>query len=69
MNGDRFPRSAAGERSRLRLVQPSPRPRRLEVRINATEARYPYGRTRPFRLAHDELDELIAVALRLETRR
>jgi hypothetical protein len=68
MNGDRFSRPAAGERSRLRLVQPSQRPRRLEVRVNATEARYPYGRSRVFRLAPDDLDELIAAATRMERR-
>jgi len=55
-------------RHRLRLVVSSPRPPRLEVRINATEARYPYGRSRAFRLTPDDLDELIAVAMRMERR-
>jgi hypothetical protein len=63
MTGAPFPRH-----SHLRLVPPEPRPRRLEVRINAIEARYPYGRSRVFRLTHDDLDELIAVALRMERR-
>jgi hypothetical protein len=54
----------------LHLVPPPspPRPRRLEVRIAAADGRAPYGRSRVFRLAHDELDELIAVALRMERR-
>jgi hypothetical protein len=50
----------------LRLV---PRPRRLDVRIIAADGRAPYGRAGPFRLTHDELDELVAVATRLEARR
>jgi hypothetical protein len=56
-------------RPRLRLEASAPRPRRIEVRINATEARYPYGRSRAFHLTHDELDELIDVAMRIEGRR
>jgi hypothetical protein len=55
-------------RPRLRLVASSPRPRRIEVRTNATEVRYPYGQSRAFHLTHDELDELIAVAMRMERR-
>jgi len=54
----------------LRLVPaaPPPRPRRLDVRISVADHRTPYGRTRPFRLTHDDLDELIAVAMRMERR-
>ena len=54
----------------LRLVPPPspPRPRRLEVRITVADGRSPYGRSRVFRLAHDDLDELIAVAMRMERR-
>jgi hypothetical protein len=57
---------------RLRLVPPAPPPRprrRIEVRIAAADWRAPYGRSRAFRLTHDDLDELIAFALRLEARR
>jgi hypothetical protein len=35
----------------------------------AFDDRAPHGRSRPFRLTPDELDELIDVALRLERRR
>jgi hypothetical protein len=54
----------------LRLVPPPslPRPRRFEVRIAVADGRSPYGRSRVFRLAHDDLDELIAVAIRMEGR-
>lgn len=45
-----------------------PRPRRLEVRIGAADQRAPYGRSRSFRLTHDDLDELINAATRLEAR-
>jgi hypothetical protein len=47
---------------------PPPRPRRIEVRINANAARYPYGRSRAFNLTHDELNELIAIAMQMERR-
>jgi hypothetical protein len=60
--------AASPPRPRLRPVASSPRPRRLEVRINAAEARYPYGRSRAFRLTHDDLEWLIATAERLEAR-
>jgi len=63
MTGAPFP-----QRPRLRLAASSPRPRRLEVRINATEARYPYGLSRAFHLTYVELDELIDAAIRLEAR-
>jgi hypothetical protein len=55
--------AAARERlRRQRLVEhlhrlgPSPRPRRLEVRITAAGGGAPYGRSRGFRLTHDDLD-------------
>ena len=54
--------------ARLRLVtaaQP-PRPRRLEVRIAASDGRVPIGRTRPLRLSRDDLDWLIDEAVRRE---
>ncbi|MDQ6869837.1 MAG: hypothetical protein M3178_16320 [Pseudomonadota bacterium] len=57
-------------RPRLHLVPPAPAPRRLfAVRINVLDGRSSFGRSRAFRLAHDELDELINVALQLEARR
>ena len=48
-----------------------PRPRRhlLAVRISAFAGSAPHCRSRPFRLTHDDLDELIAVAMRMEGRR
>jgi hypothetical protein len=56
----------------LRVVPRSapPRPRRcLTIRIVAFDHHYPLGRTRAILLRHDDdLDELIAVALRLEER-
>jgi hypothetical protein len=56
-------------RPRLRLVPPEPAPRhRLSVRINVLDGRLAFGRGRIFRLAHNELDELIAVAMRMERR-
>jgi hypothetical protein len=53
---------------RLVLPPPSPRPRRLEVRISVADGRAPHGRSRLFRLIERHLDELIAVATRLEFR-
>ena len=53
----------------LRLVPPPSPPRpRLDVRITAAAGRAPYGRTRAFRLSHDALADLIAVAMRMERR-
>ena len=53
----------------LRLVPPAPAPRRcLSVRISVLDGRSAFGRSRAFRLTHDDLDELIAVALRMERR-
>jgi hypothetical protein len=52
----------------LRLVARAkpPRPRRIEVHISARDGPAPIGRTRPLRLTQDDLDELIAVAVRME---
>jgi hypothetical protein len=52
----------------LRLVAPRPQPR-YEVRIAVSAARTPVGRSRTFHLAESDIDELIAIALRLEARR
>ena len=54
----------------LRLVDPSPpQPRRrYETRIVVSAARLPIGRSRVFRLAESDIDELIAIATRLEAR-
>lgn len=52
----------------LRLVPRSPRPRRIDVRISAADGRAPYGRSRVFRLAESDLDQLINAATRLEAR-
>jgi hypothetical protein len=53
----------------LHLVPREPQPRRrLSVQISALERRSAFGRSRAFRLAHDDLDELIAVAMRMERR-
>jgi hypothetical protein len=59
-----------GVRPHLRLVPPQspPRPRRLDVRISVADGRSAFGRSRVFRLTHDDLDELIAVAMRMERR-
>lgn len=51
----------------LRLVPP-PRPRRIEVRFAAADARAPIGRTRIFRLTESDLERLIDHAVRLESR-
>jgi hypothetical protein len=52
----------------LRLVEKPPLAPRLEVRIHVLDGRSAFGRSRAFRLTHDDLDELIAVALRMERR-
>jgi hypothetical protein len=63
-------------RARLRIVSretppmPPARPRLREVRLTAIAGRYPYGGiTRSFQLTVHGLDELIAIAERLEARR
>ena len=55
---------------RLRLVEKPPLAHRrsLFVRINVLDGRLAFGRSRAFRLTHDELDELIAAATRMERR-
>jgi hypothetical protein len=55
----------------LRLIPapPPPRPRRHEARIVVSAARLPIGRSRVFRLAESDIDELIAIATRIERRR
>jgi hypothetical protein len=55
-------------RPRLRLVPPSPPPRRLEVRFHVLDGRHPFGRTRVFRPSDRNLQELIDAAIRLEPR-
>lgn len=62
-----------GAAPHLRLVVPPPPPsrpqhRRLAVRIGGADSRSPHGRSRAFRLTHDDLDELIATAARLQAR-
>jgi hypothetical protein len=53
----------------LRLVPLSPAPRRrLSVRINVIDGRSPFGRTRILMLRESDIDELIAVAARMERR-
>jgi hypothetical protein len=53
----------------LRLVHSGPWPRRIEVRISATDGRSPIGRTRPLRLTERDFERLIEAAERLEARR
>jgi hypothetical protein len=55
---------------RARRTRPRQRPpRRIEVRLTAIAGLYPYGGvTRSFELTQADLDELIAIALRLEER-
>jgi hypothetical protein len=68
MTDARFPRTM-GARRHLCLVPPVPAPSgRLAVRINVLDGRSPIGRSRAFRLHDHELGELIACALRLESR-
>jgi hypothetical protein len=53
----------------LRLVPPVPSPRcRYETRIVVSAVCLPIGRSRVFRLAESDIDDLIAVALRMEAR-
>jgi hypothetical protein len=55
-------------RHRLRLVEKPPLAPRLEVRVHALDGRSAFGRSRAFRLTYNDLDELIAVAMRMERR-
>jgi hypothetical protein len=53
----------------LRIVsRQAPGRRLLAVRINVLDGRSAFGRSRAFRLTHNDLDELIAVAMRMERR-
>jgi hypothetical protein len=54
----------------LRLVEPPPPQarRRYETRIVVSSPRLPIGRSRVFRLAESDIDELIAIATRMERR-
>jgi hypothetical protein len=54
--------------ARLRLVVPpaSPPRRRLAARISVLDGRVAFGRSRAFRLAESDIDELIAIAQRME---
>ena len=64
MTGAPFPRH-----SHVRLIPapPSPpRPRRLEVRIAASDGRSPIGRSRAFRITEDNLCQLVDHAFRME---
>jgi hypothetical protein len=64
MTGAPFPRQP-----NFRLVPPAPAPpRRLSVRINVLDGRSAFGRSRAFRLTHDDIEQLIGVALQLEAR-
>jgi hypothetical protein len=53
---------------RPRFVPRPPRPRHIEVRIAAADGRAPYCRSRVFRLHERDLAELVAIAMRLESR-
>jgi hypothetical protein len=53
---------------RPRLVEKPPLAPRLEVRIHVLDGRSAFGRSSAFRLTHNDLDELIAVAMRMERR-
>jgi hypothetical protein len=55
-------------RPRLRLVEKPPLAPRLEARLYVRDGRSPFCRSRAFRLTHDDLDELIAAATRMERR-
>jgi hypothetical protein len=51
------------------LVAPPPRARRIEIRITARDCRESVGRSRVFRLHEFDLDDLLRVAERMESRR
>jgi hypothetical protein len=55
-------------RGEVIAFRPPPLTRRLEIRISATEAGAPFGRSIAFRLQRRDVDELIAHAARLEWR-
>jgi hypothetical protein len=64
----RTPRAVSGSvvSFAARHCRRSPAPPRYDVRITVSSVRRPIGRTRAFRLADCDLDELIATAQRLE---
>jgi hypothetical protein len=65
MTGAPFP-----QRPRLCFVAAAPpRPRRIDVRIAATDGRAPHGRSRALKLTESDLAWLIEAAERLEARR
>ena len=68
---NQLPADVKRPRHHLRLVPPAPppRPRRIEVRISARDGTAPYGRSRPFRLTENDVEILIAAAMRMEARR
>jgi hypothetical protein len=55
-------------RTRPRAEGGPPRPRRIEVRFHVIDGRAAYGRSRIFHLAESDIDELIAIATRMERR-
>ena len=58
------------QRPRLRLVPREPQPRRrLAVRISVLDGRAAFGRSRVFHLSERDIDELVAIAARMEARR
>jgi hypothetical protein len=60
---------ATSPRPYLRLVQREPQPRRrYEMRIVVSSARMPIGRSRVFHLTEIDVEQLIAVAARMERR-
>lgn len=62
MTGAPFP-----SQPNLRLVPPAPPPRRcLAVRISVLDGRSAFGRSRGFRLTESDIEQLIAVAARME---
>jgi hypothetical protein len=65
MTGAPFPRH-----SHLRLVPREPQPRhRLAVRISVLDGRSAFASAGQFRLTESDVNELIAVAIRMEARR
>jgi hypothetical protein len=52
----------------LRLVERRPLPR-LSVRLDVVKGHQPFGRTRPFSVREADIEEAIAVLIRLEARR
>jgi len=68
----KFPLSKRQARRDLRLAVSNPRtpaPQTFEVRIHASNGRWPYARSRPFRLTRHDLHRLAVAALAMESRR